>query len=95
MTRRCVVLVAAALVVPALAPAARADLWPILAAHYRLDETDTGSNVVYDSVGSVHGTRVIRDGYSVGIGAPGQVGTAYSFPGITGTWGASNQGVLV
>lgn len=66
----------AALMVPSSATPARADLWPTLASHYKLDETDTGSTVVYDERGTVHGTRV----GSVTIGVPGVIGTAYSFP---------------
>ncbi len=66
---------AVALLVLSLPSAADADLWPVLSAHYRLDETDTGSTVVYDDRGTVHGTRV----GSVTIGELGVDGTAYSF----------------
>jgi hypothetical protein len=65
----------AGLVVTLFATPAWADPWPTLAAHYKLDETDTGSTVVYDERGAVHGTRA----GSVTIGQPGIDGTAYSF----------------
>ncbi|MDY0165619.1 MAG: LamG domain-containing protein [Thermoguttaceae bacterium] len=60
-----------------MAPTARADLWPVLEAHWKLDETDTGSTLVHDARGGVPGTRM----GNVGIGVPGVSGTAYSFPG--------------
>lgn len=72
----------AALVLLPSAATSRADLWPVLAAHYRLDETDTGSNIVYDEIGAVHGTRF----GNVAIGAAGQVGTAYSFSNTEGAY---------
>ena len=58
LARWCGILVAAVLGVPALAPTARADLWPVLEAHWKLDETDTGSTLVHDARGGVPGTRM-------------------------------------
>jgi hypothetical protein len=65
------------LVLLVLATSAQADLWPVLDAHWKLDETDTGSTVVDDARGGIAGERV----GNVGIGVTGVDGTAYSYPG--------------
>ena len=80
MKRQWGIVIPAVLGLVFLAATARADLWPVLQSHWKLDETDTDDPLVYDARGGVPGERVGTEANYITIGVPGVDGTAYAFP---------------